>query len=91
LAEGDTAHLANYHGFRYAKEEMWKQKPQETPRNTSGRVFSSNLIKLCLFFTAALRGHTDQRIHQEVAESTSDPELPKPNNRKQVSQFELSV
>jgi hypothetical protein len=55
LAEGETAHPANYRGFRYAKEEMRrKKKPQGAPKNTTGKVFSSNFTKPTVSFAAAL-------------------------------------
>jgi hypothetical protein len=39
LAEGETAHPANYRRCRHAQEEM-RKKPQGTPKRTTGRVFS---------------------------------------------------
>jgi hypothetical protein len=97
LAEGETAHPANYCSCRYAKEEMQKKKPQGTPKNTTGRVFSSNLMKPSVSFVAALRGHTGQKIHQEAAASASasaSASVHKPSKikqQKQVSQFRLPV
>jgi hypothetical protein len=41
LAEGQAAHPANYRDCRHAKEEIQKRKAQGTPKNTTGRVFSS--------------------------------------------------
>jgi hypothetical protein len=51
---GETAHPANYRGCRYAKDEMRKKKPQGAPKNTNGRVFSSNLIKHNVSFATTL-------------------------------------
>jgi hypothetical protein len=84
LAEEETAHPANYHSCRYAKDEMRKKKqPQGTPKkNRNGKVFSSNLIKQNVSFATALRGHTDQKIHQETTASTSTS-VPKPSKIKQ--------
>jgi hypothetical protein len=56
LAEGETAHPANYRGYRNAKEEMQK-KWQGMPKSTTGRMFSSILIKPPLSF-AAVPGST---------------------------------
>jgi hypothetical protein len=55
---------------------------REQQKSTNGRMFSSNLIKPNVSFAGALRGHTDQKIHQETATgaSTSDPE---PSKMKQ--------
>jgi hypothetical protein len=89
LAEGEAAHPANYCG--YAKEEMQK-KSQGTPKNTTGRVFWSKLIKPNAYFIATLRGYTSQKMHQEAAANTWDPETPKKlHNRKQVSHFRLPM
>jgi hypothetical protein len=54
---------------------MRKKKPHETPKTTSGRVFSSNPVKPNLSFAAALRGHAEIQSQQEAAEiatSTSE-------------------
>jgi hypothetical protein len=77
LAEGETAHPANYCGCRHAKEEMRrKRKPQGTPKNTTGRVFSSSFTKPTVSFAAALRGQTEQKRQQEEAASSSQtPQL----------------
>jgi hypothetical protein len=56
LMEGEKAHPANYRGCRHAKEELQKRKSQKAPRNTTGRVFSSNTIAPGVSFAAALRG-----------------------------------
>jgi hypothetical protein len=43
---------------RHAKEGMWKKKAQGTPKNTTGRVFSSNLIQpKSVLRSSALRPH----------------------------------
>jgi hypothetical protein len=55
LAEGERAHPTNYRGCRHAKEEMQKKKSQGTPRNTTGRMLSSKLVKTNLSFAATLR------------------------------------
>jgi hypothetical protein len=68
LAEGETAHPANYRDCRHAKEEMRKKKPQGKPKCTTGRVFPSTFTKPQLSFTAAFRGQADQ-LHPEVAAS----------------------
>jgi hypothetical protein len=92
LAKGETVHPANYRGYRHAKEEMRKKKPQGTSKSTTGRVFPSTFIKPHLSFTAALRGQVDQ-LHQEAVASTSKPEPPKQNQnkKKQVSQVQLPL
>jgi hypothetical protein len=49
-------------------EEMRKKHPQKkTPKTTSRRVFSSNIVKLHLSFAEALRGQAKQQPLQEVA------------------------
>jgi hypothetical protein len=80
--EGERAYPANYRGCRHAKEEMLKKKPQGIPKSTTGRVFSSTLIKPHLSFAAALRGKADQ-LHQEVAASTGESEPPKLKSQRQ--------
>jgi hypothetical protein len=55
---------------------MWK-KPQGTPKNTTGKVFSSNSMKPHLYFAVALRGQADQQLHQEAAASASNRKPPK--------------
>jgi hypothetical protein len=74
LAEGEKTHPANYRGCKHAKEEMWKRKPQTTPKPTAGKVFSSNPMKPHLSFVAALRGQRSQPQHEEApATSNSEP------------------
>jgi hypothetical protein len=74
LAEGEKAHPANYRGCKHAKKEMWKRKPQTTPKPTAGRVFSSNQVKPRLSFAAALRGQGRQPLQEEApATSNSEP------------------
>jgi hypothetical protein len=48
-------------GYRHAKEEMKKMKPQRTPRTTAGRVFYSNLTTPGVSFEAALRCRTEEQ------------------------------
>jgi hypothetical protein len=71
LAEGEKPHPANYRGCKRAKEEMQKKHPQGTPKSTSGKVFSSNIVKPHLSFAEALRGQAKQQPHQEVAVNTT--------------------
>jgi hypothetical protein len=87
FTEGETAHPANYRGCRHAKGEMrrMKKKPQGTPRNTTGRVFSSTFIKPTVSFTAALRGQAEQKRQQEEAASGS--EIPKLERGQSVPAF----
>jgi hypothetical protein len=68
LAEGEKPHPANYWGCRHAKEEMQKKKSQRTPRTTTGRVFSSNLITPGVSFAAALRGRTEEQQQPQTHE-----------------------
>jgi hypothetical protein len=82
LAEGETAHPANYRGCRHAKETMRKKKPQETFKGTTGRVFSSTFTKPHQCFAAELRGQVD-KLHQVVAVSTTEPKPPKPKSKQQ--------
>jgi hypothetical protein len=49
-----------------------KKKPQGTPKNTTGKVFSSNFTKPTVSFAAALRGQTEQQKQQEEAASGSE-------------------
>jgi hypothetical protein len=48
------------------REELHKRKSQETPRTTTGRVFSSNIITPGVPFAAALRGDTTQHVHPQA-------------------------
>jgi hypothetical protein len=50
---------------------MRKKKPQETPKTTSGRVFSSNPVKPNLPFAAALRGQAETQPQQEAAANST--------------------
>jgi hypothetical protein len=81
LAEGEKAHPANYRGCKHAKEEIRKKKPQGTPKTTSGRVFSSNPVKLHLSFTAALRGQADKQPQQKLAANSCNTSAPKPTEQ----------
>jgi hypothetical protein len=54
------------------EELLKKKKPQETPKNKTGRVFSSNFTKPNVSFAAALRDQNEQQWQQE--EVTSGPE-----------------
>jgi hypothetical protein len=75
LAEGEKAHPANYRGCRHDKEEwLKKKKPQETPKNKTGRVFSSNFIKPNVFFAAALRDQIQQQRQQEEVAGGPEPQ-----------------
>jgi hypothetical protein len=91
LADGEKAHPANYRGWKHAKEEMRKKKPQGTPKPTAGRVFSSNSVKPNLSFAAALRGQAEIQQQQEHRKSPPAHEEQKPMNRKQFSQFRLKL
>jgi hypothetical protein len=73
LAEGERAYPANYRGCKHAKEEM-RKKSQGTPKTTSERVFSSNIVKPHLSFAAALRGQGNHQPHEEALANTSNPE-----------------
>jgi hypothetical protein len=53
-----TASWLNYRGCRLAKKDMGKNKPQRTPKTTTGRVFTAKFINPTVSFVAALRGHT---------------------------------
>jgi hypothetical protein len=82
LAEGETAHPANYRSCRHAKVEMRKEKPQVTPKNTAGRVFVSNFIKPSVSFAAALQGHKDKKHtnRKRQVQLKGIPYLQTPNN-----------
>jgi hypothetical protein len=54
----------NYQCCRHAKEEMGNEKSQGTPKNRTGRVFSSKLIKPNMSFATALRGHKHQKMYR---------------------------
>jgi hypothetical protein len=54
LAEEEKAHPANYRCCKHAKEEMWKKKPQGTPKPTTERVFKTKFIIPSVFFATAL-------------------------------------
>jgi hypothetical protein len=60
-----------------------KKKPQETPRNKTGRVFFSNIRRPYVSFAAALRDQTEQ--HRQQEEATSGPESQK-LKRKETDQ-----
>jgi hypothetical protein len=64
LVEGEKPHPANYRCCRYAKEELQRRKTQRTPKTTTGRVFSSNIITPGVSFAAALRGSGHQQQPQ---------------------------
>jgi hypothetical protein len=61
LAEGEKAHPDNYWGCKHAREELLKRKAQRTPKSSTGRGFSSNMITLGVSFAAALRGNREQQ------------------------------
>jgi hypothetical protein len=63
LADGEKLHPSNYRGSSYAKEEICKRKAQRIPKNTMGRVFSSNYTMKGLSFAAALQNKAKQQ-HQ---------------------------
>jgi hypothetical protein len=83
LAEGETAHPANYSGCKRAKEEMRKKKPQGTPKNTTGSVFAAKVINPSASFAAKLRGHTDQKTNKEENGSASKWDSIPPNTKQQ--------
>jgi hypothetical protein len=60
LVEGEKPRPANYWGCRHAKKELQMKKSQRSPKPTTERVFSSNLIIPGVSFAAALRGITSQ-------------------------------
>jgi hypothetical protein len=79
LAEGEKAHPANYRGCKHAREELQKRKAQKTPKTTSGRVFSSNIITPGVSFAAALQDNRDQ---QQQPQANQVPVAP-PTTAKQ--------
>jgi hypothetical protein len=83
LAEGEKAHPANYRGCKHAKKEKGKKKPQGTPKPTTGRVFTTKLIKPSVSFAAALRGHTEQNTNEEVKSVASKKVSVHPNTKQQ--------
>jgi hypothetical protein len=83
LAEGETAHPANYCCCRHAKEEMRKKKPQGTPKTTTGRVFAAKFINLSVSFAAVLQGHTSQKTNEEENGSASKRDSISPNTKQQ--------
>jgi hypothetical protein len=81
MAEGDKPHPANYRGCRHAKEELQRRKTQRTPKTTTGRVSSSNIITPGVSFAAALRGSEDQQ--QQQPQASQVPVAPPPTTVKQ--------
>jgi hypothetical protein len=63
------------------KKKCRREKPRED-RKTTGRVFSSKLVKTNLPFATAVRGQTDPKTHQETATSSRVPERPKPTQQE---------
>jgi hypothetical protein len=61
LAEGEKPHPANYRGSSHTKEELQRERPQKSPKTTTGRVFSSTLATLAVSFAIALRGGKQQQ------------------------------
>jgi hypothetical protein len=61
LVDGEKPHLSNYRGCSHAREEVHRRKVQTIPKNTTGRVFSSNYTKPGLSFAAALRNNVEQQ------------------------------
>jgi hypothetical protein len=59
------------------------KKSQGTPKNTTGRVFSSKLVKANLSSATTLRGQTDPKTRQETVASSRAPERPKPTQQEQ--------
>jgi hypothetical protein len=64
---------------------MRKKKPQGTPKNTSGRVFTSNDVTPHLSFAAALRGQADHQPHQETAATTNYTETAPTKKKEQTT------
>jgi hypothetical protein len=58
------------------KKKYRREKPREH-RKTTGRVFSSKLVKTNLSFASAVRGRTDPKTSLETATSSRVPERPK--------------
>jgi hypothetical protein len=85
LAEGETAHPANYCGCSHAKEEVRKKKSQGTPKTTTGRVFTAKFISPSVSFAAAFRGHADQKQmrRKKQVQLKLFPYPPPPPNTKQ--------
>jgi hypothetical protein len=65
--EGEKPHPANYQCCCHAKEELQKKSTQTAPKDTPGRVFSSNRTSPGVSFAAALRGIA-KRVLQEPQE-----------------------
>jgi hypothetical protein len=58
-----------------------EKKSQRTARTTTGRVFSSNLTALGMYFAAALRGKAEEQqqqplTHQVAGHDTKEPRIP---------------
>jgi hypothetical protein len=81
LAEGESAHPANYRGCSHAREVLRVKKSRSAPK-TAARVFSSNFTTPALSFAAALRGEksTTTPPIQQAAErpAKSQPTIPRP-------------
>jgi hypothetical protein len=54
-------HPSNYRGCSHAREEVRRRKAQRTPKNTTGRVFSSNYTTPGISFLVALRNNAEQQ------------------------------
>jgi deferrochelatase/peroxidase EfeB len=66
-----------------------KKKPPETPKQKTGRVFSSNFTKPNITFAASLQDQTQQQRQQE--EVASCPEPTSSDERKEISHFWLPL
>jgi hypothetical protein len=78
--EGEKAHPAKYRGCRHAKEELQRRKTQRTPKTTTGRVFTSNIITPGVCFAAALRG---SGVQQQQPQKSQVPVAPPHTTVKQ--------
>jgi hypothetical protein len=85
LAEGEKPHPANYRGCRHAKEELQKKKTQKSPKNTTGRVFTSTPTTPGVSFAAALRGRKEDQQQPpagQVAVAAPGAVKPTPQQRQ---------
>jgi hypothetical protein len=92
LADGEKPHPSNYRGCSHAREEVRRRRAQRAPKNTTGRVFSSNHTKPGVSFAAALRNSDDQKQPQPQRASVAGPtpvgkrSVPAPARQKDAGQ-----
>jgi hypothetical protein len=66
LVDGEKTHPSKYRGCSHAKEEIRRRKAKRTPKNKTGRVFSSfssNYTTPGLSFETALGNKSSNLIH----------------------------